>query len=129
MAAPQAPGRRENVLTRKLGPLPTWVWIAIIGAVVVLWAFYQRSKSKQQTSPAPGNASVTPPVIEQFQLQPAATTPPEQDRDQDDDEDPDKRHRRHRRRPHPTHHPRPVDNGPGNRGPRGKPVAQGRRSG
>ncbi len=43
-AAPQAPPRKENVLTRKIGPLPTWGWVAIGGGGILAWAYFKRKK-------------------------------------------------------------------------------------
>jgi hypothetical protein len=65
-----------NVLTRKIGPLPTWVWTAIVGGVIVLWALYQRSKSGSSSSgvdTAAAQASTTPPDV--FMVSPNPTTP------------------------------------------------------
>lgn len=41
-----APGKKENVLTRKLGPLPTWAWIAIAAALILGYVLFFGKKSK-----------------------------------------------------------------------------------
>jgi hypothetical protein len=63
----------DNVFTRKIGPLPMWGWVAIVGTVVVVWALYEQKKNSAAQSTAA--ADVTPPQIDQFQI----TVPPEQE--------------------------------------------------
>lgn len=64
-------GKRENVFTRKLGPLPMWVWVAIIGAAVILYTLW-KGKSSASTKSGTGSAgpshgsfgaSLVPPVV------------------------------------------------------------------
>lgn len=91
------PPARGNVLTRRVGPLPAWVWIAILAAVILIWAFIARRKAAANASGTSAQGA-QPPVVEQFQI----TTPPEQvnvsnDSD-DDDDDPHKKHKRTRPR-------------------------------
>lgn len=49
--APEAPARQPgagggNVLTRKVGPLPTWAWLAIIGVGgAAVWYLWQRRQN------------------------------------------------------------------------------------
>ena len=88
----------ENALTRKLGPLPTWGWVAIVGGGAVAYAVWERRNTSTSGS-GTAAANAVPPVIEQFQL----STPPEQDDDLDD-VDPARHHRRHRPRRPPTDH-------------------------
>lgn len=45
--APGPPGKRENVFTRKLGPLPMWVWLAIAAVAILLYVVMSSSKKKQ----------------------------------------------------------------------------------
>lgn len=56
--APEAPvrGKKENVFTRKIGPMPMWAWVAIIGAVIIGYAYY---KNKNAASTAATTASTT----------------------------------------------------------------------
>lgn len=57
-AAPGGPGptgpKRDNVFTRKIGPLPMWVWLVIVAAIVLLYLLYSSSKKKQSGSSASG---------------------------------------------------------------------------
>lgn len=69
----------KEALTRKIGPLPTWAWIAIVGAAVVLWAFWKNKQSAAATSQSATVPDTTPPVIDQFQL----TSPPLQEDETD----------------------------------------------
>lgn len=41
-AAPgtRSPGGRDNVFTHKIGPLPTWGWIGIVGGGLIAWRLY-----------------------------------------------------------------------------------------
>lgn len=48
MAATSPPGGSNNFLTRKLGPLPMWVWIA--GAVAVAYWYKSRQSSSSSSS-------------------------------------------------------------------------------
>lgn len=80
----------ENVLTRKLGPLPTWGWVAVAGGGVVAYALWQRRQGANSSTA--GNSTLTPPEILMF--------PPEQDADEGQDGNtPDRHHRRHHGRP------------------------------
>lgn len=68
--ARQAPakGKKENVLTRKIGPLPTWAWVAIIAALLLLYVMWSGNK-KAQASNAGGQKTggfgefLVPPTI------------------------------------------------------------------
>jgi hypothetical protein len=64
----------DNVFTRKIGPLPMWSWVAIIGGVVVVWALYEQHKQSSAAASST-SANTTPPQIDQF----AITVPPEQE--------------------------------------------------
>src|SRR5215472_13008609 len=69
MAEPKTPAKgKENVFTRKLGPLPAWVWMAIAAALILLWVVW--SGHKKASSTATGGqktggfgAELVPPVI------------------------------------------------------------------
>jgi hypothetical protein len=83
----QGEAKRENVFTRKIGPLPMWVWVAIIGAAVVLYALWKGHSSASSPSSGTGTktgSALVPPEVAQGQDA------------QDDDDDGDRR--RHRRR-------------------------------
>jgi len=60
MAAAAPPQKTGNVLTRKIGPLPAWVWISVIAIVILLWAWYEHSKSSSSAASG-SSASTTPP--------------------------------------------------------------------
>ena len=50
-AAPAASSpRKANVLTNKLGPLPTWGWIAIVAGLLVAWRLYSSKNAATQAS-------------------------------------------------------------------------------
>jgi len=89
MAAPQPQARGGNLLTQKLGPLATWVWLII--ATVLVGVVYLILKHKQAAAPAASSAGSTtgvaqvPDTIIQNYLgntpsggttPPPATTPP-----------------------------------------------------
>jgi len=108
MPAPQ----RDNVFTRKIGPMPMWAWVAIISAVIIGYAYW---KNKQATSSSAPGTATTSAQVPQFVNQtyttvtpPAAPPPGPSDHDKDDERH--HRHRKHpRRRPHPTN-PGPPPN-------------------
>lgn len=64
---------KGGVFTRKLGPLPMWGWMAIVGVIVLMYSFY--AKQKQQStanqsaggvnSPGGVDASLVPQFINQ----------------------------------------------------------------
>jgi LysM repeat protein len=60
------PARRENVFTHKIGPLPMWGWVAIIGGILVAWRMYssKQSAAAANTS-ATGNANTVPQFVNQ----------------------------------------------------------------
>jgi|SRR5271165_260712 len=73
-----------NFLTKKIGPLPTWGWMAISLVLVVLYAYYKKSKGSTSSTAAantaaaanaPGgvDASLVPQFINQTYVQ---ETPP-----------------------------------------------------
>jgi LysM repeat protein len=77
----RAPSRSSsgggNVLTHRLGPLPTWVWIAIAAALIISYSWW-KSKSANAASSANTAASSTPAdQVPQFVNQTYTTvTPP-----------------------------------------------------
>lgn len=65
---PQRPaGGKENVFTRKIGPLPMWAWVAIIGGAILAWSFWKNKTAGSTTStPATGtDASQVPQFVNQ----------------------------------------------------------------
>lgn len=98
------PKGKENVFTRKIGPLPMWVWLAIIAAVIVLWALWSGRKSKTSSSGGGGGgsgrgygASLVPPVvIHTFSRRRGRGRGRGDDDDEHQDEDEDERRRKGR---------------------------------
>src|SRR5260370_37509767 len=65
-AAGRKSAGKENVLTRKIGPLPTWAWTAIIAAIVLLYVLLHGKSSSSSSNQGGGKArgtSLVPPVI------------------------------------------------------------------
>jgi len=61
-APPSSRGGRENVFTHKLGPLPMWGWLAIVGGLLVAWRLYSNktnasAAASQQGQTATGTSS------------------------------------------------------------------------
>jgi hypothetical protein len=84
-SAPERTGGGGNTFTKKIGPLPMWGWMAIIGVLAVLYSYYKKSKSSSTSggvstsaagsANAPGgvDASLVPQFINQTYNQ---ETPP-----------------------------------------------------
>lgn len=49
-STPPGPPKRENVFTRKLGPLPMWVWLVIVAALILAYVLYSSRKGKQAST-------------------------------------------------------------------------------
>lgn len=65
-AAPSRGAGGGNVLTRKIGPLPTWAWVAIAAAALLGWAYYKNRTSSSSTgSGATTDASQVPQFVNQ----------------------------------------------------------------
>ena len=65
-APPRTSSRRENVFTRKIGPLPMWAWVAIVSAVILGYAYWKnRQSSSSQAQPATTDASQVPQFVNQ----------------------------------------------------------------
>src|SRR5258708_13666058 len=111
---PRSRGFR-GVLTRKIGPLPTWVWVLLITAMILAWVVLKGRKGKKAQPPASsGGRGQVPQFVNQTYT--TVSPPPAPDQDGDEDEgDEDVRGRKigppvtvpphhpkpHRRRPHP----------------------------
>ena len=56
-----------ETFTRKIGPLPMWAWTAIVGAVIVGWAWWKnrQSGSSSSTTSSTANASQVPEFVNQ----------------------------------------------------------------
>lgn len=78
--APEAParGKKENVFTRKIGPLPMWAWVAIIGGAIIAFSFYKSKTSGAAASSQTGattDASQVPQFVNQTYTQPGPPGP------------------------------------------------------
>ncbi len=75
-ASPAPAGtRKENVFTHKIGPLPMWGWLAIIGGALVAWRVYagkNAATQAQQQGTAP--SSTADNTVPQFVNQTYVTT-------------------------------------------------------
>jgi hypothetical protein len=76
-APPAAPSRGGgNVLTRKIGPMPAWAWIAIIAAALIGYAYW-RNKSSASATAATAADGTDASQVPQFVNQTYTTvTPP-----------------------------------------------------
>lgn len=52
-------GRKDNVLTHKIGPLPMWGWVAIAGGALVAWRLYSNKTSSSSTGSTAATGSST----------------------------------------------------------------------
>lgn len=63
-----APRKKENVLTRKIGPLPTWAWVAILSALIIGYAYIKNRNSSagaSTASPTGTDSSQVPQFVNQ----------------------------------------------------------------
>lgn len=60
---PTAPASRGggNVFTRKLGPFPTWIWMALVLLVAVLYYQFRKNSSGSSTSNTAAQAAANTP--------------------------------------------------------------------
>ena len=73
--APEQPGRKENVFTRKIGPLSMWVWVVIIGSAIVAYSLYKRKTASATATPGTAtgtDASQVPQFVNQTYTNPTA---------------------------------------------------------
>ena len=79
-AAPAQPSSGGNVLTRRIGPLPTWAWVAIVGGVIVAYELYKSySSGSTAASSTATPASDVPQFVNQTYVSgvpPTAPGPP-----------------------------------------------------
>ena len=87
-AAPPARSSGGNVLTRKIGPLPTYGWVAIVGAGILVWAYFahRNASSSSSQSSNTANSSTVPDFINQTYT---TVTPPPAPAPSAEDEDTD----------------------------------------
>lgn len=75
---------KGGTFTRKMGPLPLWGWMAIIGVLVLMYSFYAKHKqdttANQSTggvnSPGGVDASLVPQFVNQTYVQDTPPTAP-----------------------------------------------------
>lgn len=74
------PARRENVFTHRIGPLPMWGWVAIIGGGFLAWRWYSNknaaSSSGGTTSSTDTSANTVPQFVNQTYVSTAAPLAP-----------------------------------------------------
>jgi hypothetical protein len=77
--APSRPSGRENVFTHKIGPLPMWAWVAIIGGGLVAYRIYSNKQataaaSTTATTADQTNANQVPQFVNQTYVSTGAPT-------------------------------------------------------
>jgi hypothetical protein len=77
---PEAParGKKENVFTRKIGPLPMWAWVGILAAIILGWSLYKSKTSGASPQAAAADttdASQVPQFVNQTYTQPGPPGP------------------------------------------------------
>lgn len=79
-APERAPARARggNVFTHRIGPLPMWIWVAVIGGVIVAWSLYKsRTSGQSSTASSSGDTGTPAADVPQFVNQTYTTvTPP-----------------------------------------------------
>ena len=80
-APPREPQRKglKGALTRKIGPLPTWVWIIIVAAIILAYVVWKNSKAKKSGKGRgfrPGGAA--PRFVNQRHRNPHPPGPPDE---------------------------------------------------
>ena len=64
------------MFTHKLGPLPTWVWIVIIGLAIVAWSWWKNKSASAATSANTAASSTPADQVPQFVNQTYTTVSP-----------------------------------------------------
>ena len=57
-------GGGTNIFTNRIGPLPMWVWVAIVAAGLIAWRVFSGKSSSQQATTTPSTPAdqVPPPA-------------------------------------------------------------------
>ena len=64
--APERAARgKGNVFTHRIGPLPMWVWVVVIGGVIVAWSLY-KSRTSASTSSSTDTTGTSAADVPQF---------------------------------------------------------------
>jgi hypothetical protein len=111
-------GKKDNVFTHKIGPLPMIAWVALVAVILVIWRMYEAKKNGTSTggSAASGTASTGANTVPQFVNQTYTTlnAPPAPIIDEDHrHHPPSRRHAASDRdaRHHPKHPDQDQDHG------------------
>jgi len=64
-----------NPLKRKIGPLPTWAWVAIAAGIVIAWAWW-RNRTQAATAAPAQDAGQVPQFVNQTYTSVVPPTPP-----------------------------------------------------
>ena len=85
----------KETFTRKIGPLPMYAWLLIVGGVIVGWAWWRNRQQPSSASGSSAGASQVPQFVNQTYttVQPPSAHPVH---DKDDDEDHDKDDKKYR---------------------------------
>ena len=110
---PPAPQRRENVFTRRIGPLPMWVWLVLVAVIVLGWALLRRRQQGTTGQAADAGATTDASQVPQFVNQTFTTVqPPAQPvvpapraGESEETEDETQTAQQHRKRPVNRRHP------------------------
>ena len=63
---PAAGGKKENVFTHKIGPLPMWGWVAIVGGGLVAYRLYSNKNAAASTGATTAATDTTANTVPQF---------------------------------------------------------------
>lgn len=67
-----------DALRARIGPFPTWIWLALITALGLAYYLYERNKNPAATSTAnPAGTGEVPQVVDQTSTTTNVTVPPE----------------------------------------------------
>jgi hypothetical protein len=82
----------KGALTHKLGPLPMWVWVVIVAAIILLWVVWKNKTgaSQQQGPSSTAGAGQVPQFVNQTFTSPGPPPAADQDGDEDKDRQPPK---------------------------------------
>ena len=128
-----AGGKKDNVFTHKIGPLPMIGWVAIVAIILVIWRMVAAKKQANSASTGTGAASTAAGTVPQFvnQTYTTVTAPPAPIIDEDHrHHPPHDDHRRHaasqrKGRHHPKHPDHDNDHGQGHDHDHGRGRGQG----
>lgn len=76
--APSSGGGVKGTFTNKIGPLPMWGWLAIIGGAIVAWRWYASRQSASSTASGSSGTADTADVPQFVNQTYVTSTPPVQ---------------------------------------------------